>query len=144
MSEPKANSLQLRAAFSPDGTHVFTASDDGRSRVWRVLPMSTHSSACPAGLTRCLSQAQRDAYGLFTSTRPRTAISSRRPRRTAAAPADRQSTHKVVHPSPRATAPERPGRLVMDGRSIGKIVSAKMCCTKAEIKLCSGVDGNSG
>jgi WD40 repeat protein len=55
------------ASFSPDGTHVVTASSDGTARVWRVYPdVNELIPQVRAGLTRCLSQAQRDSYGLTT------------------------------------------------------------------------------
>ena len=58
------------ASFSPDGTHVVTASYDNTARVWRVLPnVNALIGIVRAGLSRCLSQAQRDAYGL-TSAQP--------------------------------------------------------------------------
>jgi WD40 repeat protein len=55
------------AAFSPNGTHVVTASDDKTARVWRVYPdVNELISLVRASLSRCLSQAQRDEYGLHT------------------------------------------------------------------------------
>ena len=70
------------AAFSPDGTHVVTASGsnpvvygghlipttvDNTARVWRVFPdISELIGIVRASLSRCLSQSQRDAYGLNT------------------------------------------------------------------------------
>ena len=56
------------ASFSTDGTRVVTASDDGMARVWRVYPdVNELIRLVRASLTRCLSQVQRDAYGLSTS-----------------------------------------------------------------------------
>jgi WD40 repeat protein len=55
------------ASFSPDGTHIVTASADGTVRVWPVFPDASELvRLVRAGLTRCLSQAQRDAYSLHT------------------------------------------------------------------------------
>ena len=57
------------AAFSPDGTRVVTASSDGaaRVRVWPVFPdVNELITLVRASISRCLSQAQRDAYGLRT------------------------------------------------------------------------------
>jgi len=55
------------AAFSPDGTHVVTASRDNTARVWPVFPdVNTLIAEVRPRLSRCLSQAQRDAYGLHT------------------------------------------------------------------------------
>ena len=57
----------VSASSSPDGTHVVTASDDRTARVWPVIPdVNELIRQVRAGLTRCLSQAQRDAYGLST------------------------------------------------------------------------------
>jgi len=56
------------AAFSADGTHVVTASGDNTARVWKVFPdVNALIGIVRAGLSRCLSQAQRDAYGLSTA-----------------------------------------------------------------------------
>jgi WD40 repeat protein len=56
------------ASFSPDGTHVVTASYDGTARVWRIFPdVNALVGTVRATLSRCLSQAQRDAYGLSTA-----------------------------------------------------------------------------
>ena len=53
------------ASFSPDGTHVVTASWDKTARVWRSFPdVNKLIGIVRAGLSRCLSQAERDAYGL--------------------------------------------------------------------------------
>jgi WD40 repeat protein len=53
------------ASFSADGTHVVTASSDRTARVWRVFPNATELiRIVRVGLSRCLSQAQRDVYGL--------------------------------------------------------------------------------
>jgi WD40 repeat protein len=58
------------ASFSADGTHVVTASEDGTARVWRVFTdVNELVGTVRAGLSRCLSQAQRDASGL-TSAQP--------------------------------------------------------------------------
>jgi hypothetical protein len=58
----------LSAAFSADGTQVVTASNDKTARVWRVFPdVSTLVGIVRASLSRCLSQAQRDAYGLASA-----------------------------------------------------------------------------
>ena len=58
----------LSASFSADGTHVVTASEDNTARVWRVFPdVNELIGIVRAGLSRCLSQAQRDAYGLATA-----------------------------------------------------------------------------
>jgi WD40 repeat protein len=55
------------AAFSPDGAHVVTASWDTTARVWRVYPdVNELISLVRPRLSRCLSQAQRDEYGLHT------------------------------------------------------------------------------
>jgi WD40 repeat protein len=56
------------ASFSADGTHVVTASWDSSARVWRAFPdANTLISIVRASLSRCLSQAQRDAYGLSSA-----------------------------------------------------------------------------
>jgi WD40 repeat protein len=56
------------AAFSPDGTHVVTASSDKTARVWRVYPdVNELIGEVLPRLSRCLSQAQRDAYGLSSA-----------------------------------------------------------------------------
>jgi WD40 repeat protein len=53
------------ASFSPDGTHVVTASQDNTARVWRVFSdINKLIGIVRAGLSRCLSQAEREAYGL--------------------------------------------------------------------------------
>jgi WD40 repeat protein len=55
------------ASFSPDGTHVVTASSDKTARIWPVFPdVNTLIGIVRAGLSRCLSQAERDAYGMAT------------------------------------------------------------------------------
>ena len=55
------------ASFSVDGNYVVTASDDGTARVWPVFPnVNELIDTVRASLSRCLSQAQRDAYGLHT------------------------------------------------------------------------------
>jgi WD domain, G-beta repeat len=60
----------VSAAFSPDGSHVVTASWDKTARVWRVYPdVNELISLVRPRLSRCLSQAQRDEYGL-PSTHP--------------------------------------------------------------------------
>ena len=57
----------VKAAFSPDGTHVVTASADKTAQVWRLLSdVNELIRLARANLLRCLSQAQRDAYGLRT------------------------------------------------------------------------------
>ena len=56
------------ASFSPDGMRVVTASEDNTARVWPVFPdVNVLIDIVRAGLSRCLSQAQRDAYGLATA-----------------------------------------------------------------------------
>ena len=58
----------LSAAFSRDGTHVVTASDDKTARIWRVYPdVNELIAEVRPRLSRCLSHAQRDAYGLPTA-----------------------------------------------------------------------------
>jgi WD40 repeat protein len=55
------------ASFSADGTHVVTASWDRTARVWRVPDMNELIRLVRAGLSSCLSQTQRDAYGLLSA-----------------------------------------------------------------------------
>jgi hypothetical protein len=56
------------ASLSANGTHVVTASDDKTARVWRAFPdVIELIGIVQAGLSRRLSQAQRDAYGLATA-----------------------------------------------------------------------------
>jgi WD40 repeat protein len=56
------------AAFSVDETHVVTASGDNTARVWPVFPdVNELIALVRASLSRCLSQAQRDAFGLPTA-----------------------------------------------------------------------------
>jgi hypothetical protein len=60
----------VSSAFSPDGTHVVTGSSDKTSRVWRVYPAVNELIAeVRPRLSRCLSQAQRNAYGLHIDAR---------------------------------------------------------------------------
>jgi WD40 repeat protein len=58
------------ASFSADGTHVVTASWDKTARVWRVFAdVSTLIGIVRPRLSRCLSQAEREGFGL-TSAQP--------------------------------------------------------------------------
>jgi WD40 repeat protein len=58
----------VSASFSPDGTHVVTASADNTARVWRIFAdVNKLILLVRVGLSRCLSQAQRDAYGLLSA-----------------------------------------------------------------------------
>ncbi len=62
------------AAFSPDGRRVVTSSDDKTARVWETYPdVSELSALVVAHLSRCLSTAQREHFGLAVegTTRPR-------------------------------------------------------------------------
>jgi WD40 repeat protein len=60
----------LSAAFNSDGKRVVTASDDGTARVWRVFPdISELTTLIRARLSRCLSQRQREKFGLLVSDR---------------------------------------------------------------------------
>ena len=53
------------ASFSADGTHVVTGSHDKTARVWRVFPdLNKLIFEVRRHLSRCLSQTQRDGYGL--------------------------------------------------------------------------------
>ncbi|WP_376967586.1 hypothetical protein ABNQ39_35980 (plasmid) [Azospirillum sp. A26] len=64
----------LTAAFDPDGRHVVTASLDKTARAWGVYPDTNELSALVRSrLTRCLSIAQRERFGLAVEdrTRPR-------------------------------------------------------------------------
>ncbi len=62
------------AAFSPDGRRVVTASWDRTARVWEIYPdIAELSALVVAHLSRCLSTAQRERFGLAVedTARPR-------------------------------------------------------------------------
>lgn len=64
----------VSAAFSPDGRRVVTASADHTARVWETHPdVSELSAFVVAHLSRCLSIAQRERFGLAVedTTQPR-------------------------------------------------------------------------
>jgi WD40 repeat protein len=67
----EGNRLQvLSASLSADGMRAFTNSLDHTVRVWRMFPDVNELIRLERPrLSRCLSQAQRDAYGL-TSAQP--------------------------------------------------------------------------
>jgi WD40 repeat protein len=59
----------VAAAFSRDGQRVITASDDGTARIWPTYPDEVELALIiRARLSRCLSQAQREEFGLSTLT----------------------------------------------------------------------------
>jgi WD40 repeat protein len=65
------------AAFSPDGRRVVTASFDGTARVWETYPdIAELSTLVVSRLSRCLSTAQRERFGLAAedTMRPRDLI----------------------------------------------------------------------
>ncbi len=56
------------ASFSAEGTHVVTASADTTARVWPVFPDGNALiGLVRVRLSRCLSQAQRDGFGLASA-----------------------------------------------------------------------------
>ncbi len=56
------------ASFSPDGRRVVTVSDDNAARVWETYPNVAELSALAVShLSRCLSRAQREHFGLASS-----------------------------------------------------------------------------
>ena len=65
------------ASFSPDGRRIVTASDDNTARVWEIHPdIGELAALVRSCLTRCLSSAQREQFGLLVedTARPRDLI----------------------------------------------------------------------
>ena len=53
------------AAFSPDGKRIVTASDDKTARLWEIFADTQELvSHAKAGIPRCLTTAQRNAFFL--------------------------------------------------------------------------------
>jgi WD40 repeat protein len=52
------------AAFSPDGQRLVTASADGTARLYDIPTNQELLALARSRLTRCLSDAQRDSFGL--------------------------------------------------------------------------------
>jgi WD40 repeat protein len=61
----RAQGAVVSAAFGPGGTHVVMISSDHAVRVWRMFPNASDLiRLVRTRLSRCLAEAQRDAYAL--------------------------------------------------------------------------------